>query len=120
MYRAFRLFVTTIITFIFLQMHPMAGQGLNLGLQDVSDLVNVISKAASSGMDVATFLDDYERTRKVQCSLTLGGIHALHNIFGAQHTVAKHVKALGMNMIQNIPPLRRAMVQVASQGVATK
>ena len=98
----------------------MAGQGLNLGVQDVADLAQVITKAAVAGMDVATFLDEYERTRKLQCSLTLSAIHTLHSTFGIQHTVAKHIKALGMNAIQNIPPLRRAVVQVACQGVATK
>ena len=101
-------------------MHPMAGQGLNLGLQDVANLADLVIRATDAGMDVATFLDDYERSRKWQVSLTLGGIHALQRMFGVQHVAAKHMKSLGMNTIQNVPPLRRALVDVACQGVATR
>ena len=43
--------------------YPMAGQGLNLGLQDVAALIKCIDKAASSGMQVRTFLADYEHSR---------------------------------------------------------
>jgi 2-polyprenyl-6-methoxyphenol hydroxylase-like FAD-dependent oxidoreductase len=66
----------------------MAGQGLNLGLQDVSNLADVVERAAASGMDPVTFLAEYERSRKAQVSLTLSGIHALHEMFGVQHTKA--------------------------------
>lgn len=100
------------------KMHPMAGQGLNLGLQDVANLADLIVRAADAGMDMSTFLEDYERSRKLQVSLTLGGMHALHHMFGVQHPAAKHIKSLGMNAIQNLPPLRRALVDVACQGVA--
>jgi 2-polyprenyl-6-methoxyphenol hydroxylase-like FAD-dependent oxidoreductase len=96
----------------------MAGQGLNLGMQDVSNLVNVVERAAASGMDPVTFLADYDRSRKAQVSLTLSGIHALHEMFGVQDTLAKHVKSLGMNVVQNVGPVRRALVQAACQGVA--
>jgi 2-octaprenylphenol hydroxylase len=98
--------------------HPMAGQGLNLGLQDVGNLVDVVERAAASGMDPVTFLTEYDRSRKAQVSLTITGIHALHEIFGVQHTLAKHMKSLGMNFVQNVGPVRRSLVQAACQGVA--
>ena len=98
--------------------HPMAGQGLNLGLQDVGNLVDVLERAAASGMDPVTFLSEYDRSRKAQVSLTITGIHALHEMFGVQHTLAKHIKSLGMNFVQNVGPLRRSLVQAACQGVA--
>lgn len=98
--------------------HPMAGQGLNLGLQDVANLVDVVERAAASGMDPVTFLPEYDRSRKAQVSLTLTGIHALHEMFGVQHTLGKHMKSLGMNFVQNVGPVRRSLVQAACQGVA--
>jgi ubiquinone biosynthesis UbiH/UbiF/VisC/COQ6 family hydroxylase len=98
--------------------HPMAGQGLNLGLQDVGNLVDVVERAAASGMDPVTFLTEYDRSRRAQVSLTITGIHALHEMFGAQHTLAKHMKSLGMNFVQNVGPVRRSLVQAACQGVA--
>ena len=98
--------------------HPMAGQGLNLGLQDVDHLVQVIHKATDSGMDPSSFLSDYESGRQRHVSMTVGGIHALHRIFHEQDTMAKHVKSLGMNFVQSVGPLRRRLVQAACWGTA--
>jgi ubiquinone biosynthesis UbiH/UbiF/VisC/COQ6 family hydroxylase len=99
--------------------HPMAGQGLNLGLQDVADLCRSIQKATDAGMDVNTFLSShYNVNRQVQVALTLAGIHGLHGMYGMQHATAKHVKSLGMNMIQNVGVLRRQLAQAACHGVA--
>lgn len=98
--------------------HPMAGQGLNLGLQDVDNLVSVVKYAVDAGMDLSTFLNEYETSRQAQVSLTVNGIHALQQMFGIQHVAAKHVKSIGMSMIQSVPPLRRALVQAACHGVA--
>ena len=99
--------------------HPMAGQGLNLGLQDVASAVDAIQQAYDSGMDVASFLPTtYERSRQVQVAATVQGIHALHGLFAAQWSVSKHAKSVGMNVIQNTPALRRMLVQAACEGVA--
>ena len=97
--------------------HPLAGQGLNLGLQDVADLVQVIQKAVDSGMDIATFLPEYESNRKQQVSLAISGIHALREIFGNNNPVGKHIKSVGMNLVQNIPPIRRRLVDIACNGI---
>jgi 2-polyprenyl-6-methoxyphenol hydroxylase-like FAD-dependent oxidoreductase len=99
--------------------HPMAGQGLNLGLQDVDDLVRVITKATDAGMDVSSFLHDYESSRHQQVSLTVGGIHALQQLFHVQSVWAKHVKSMGMNVIQGVGPLRQRLVQAACLGVSS-
>ena len=100
--------------------HPMAGQGLNLGLQDVTALSRVILKAKNSGMDVGTYLHEYNTSRQIQVSTTVAGIHGLQQLFCSRPTngvVGKHLKALGMNCIQNIKPLRQAMVRAACYGV---
>ena len=99
--------------------HPMAGQGLNLGLADVQVLADVIDKAAKSGMDVSTFLDEYGSNRQRNVSISLGGIHALQRIFGIQNNVPfQHAKTLGMNLIQNLSPLRRQLAVAAAHGVS--
>lgn len=98
--------------------HPMAGQGLNLGLQDVASLVSVVEKALGSGMDPGTFLREYEASRRKQVGLTLSGIHMLQRLFMGQSPVAKHLKSFGMSVLQNVGPVRRALVQAATQGVA--
>jgi ubiquinone biosynthesis monooxygenase Coq6 len=98
--------------------HPFAGQGLNLGLQDVDSLVNAIFKAVEAGMDPAAFLGEYESSRRAQVALSLQGLHAVQQLYGMQHAPAKYLKALGMSAIQSAPALRRAMVEAACFGGA--
>ncbi|KAL3935346.1 MAG: hypothetical protein SGBAC_009117 [Bacillariaceae sp.] len=98
--------------------HPMAGQGLNLGLGDVKVLVETLEKASDSGMDLSSFLNEYDSNRLRNVSLSLGGIHALQRIFGTQNVPLQHVKTFGMNMIQNVGPLRRQLALAAAHGVS--
>jgi ubiquinone biosynthesis monooxygenase Coq6 len=98
--------------------HPMAGQGLNLGLGDVQVLASSLKKASKSGMDVSTFLQEYASNRQRNVSLSLTGIHALQSIFGNQNVPLQHAKTLGMNVIQNVGPLRRQIALAAAHGVS--
>lgn len=98
--------------------HPMAGQGLNLGLGDVEVLVECLEKASVAGMDLSTFLAEYNSNRQKNVSLSLAGIHTLQRIFGAQNVPLQHVKTFGMNMIQNLGPLRRQLALAAAHGVS--
>ena len=100
--------------------HPMAGQGLNLGLQDVMALRDTIMKARNSGMDVGTYLHEYNTSRQLQVSTTVAGIHGLQQLLCHPHgngIIGKHMKAFGMNCIQNIQPLRQTIVRAACYGV---
>jgi 2-polyprenyl-6-methoxyphenol hydroxylase-like FAD-dependent oxidoreductase len=97
--------------------HPLAGQGLNLGLQDVAALVECLQRSVQAGMPLGTFLLDYEQSRRHQVGLTVAGIHAVQRLFASQSVPAKHAKALGMNFIQLMGPLRRQLVQAACHGV---
>ena len=70
-------------------MHPMAGQGLNLGMGDIASLSNLIKESIDSGMDVggtSLFLDRYNRERMVNGLGVVGGVHSLHEIFGVSGT----------------------------------
>ena len=97
--------------------HPLAGQGLNLGLADVAELLSVLEKASGdAGMDCSTFVAiDYHR-RRHQVSAALAAVHALHAAFGTEHVAAQHVKSAGMNLLQSVGPLRTLLVQAATQG----
>lgn len=100
--------------------HPMAGQGLNLGIQDVEILIQTIQKAINSGMDISTFIhSDYDNNRRIHVTNTVNGIHTLHKLFGiySQSKEMKHIKSFGMNIIQLMKPLRQLFVQLACQGM---
>jgi len=98
--------------------HPMAGQGLNLGMSDIQILVDKLQKANLSGMDLSTFLYEYENNRKRNVSLSLGGIHTLQQIFASNSVPLKHAKTFGMNVIQNVGPLRRQLAMTAAHGLS--
>jgi len=98
--------------------HPMAGQGLNLGLGDVESLVACLEKAALAGMDLSSFLEEYNNQRQRSVSISLGGIHALQRLFRDQNAPSQHTKTFGMNLIQNFPPMRRRLALAAAHGVA--
>jgi ubiquinone biosynthesis monooxygenase Coq6 len=97
--------------------HPMAGQGLNLGLGDVHTLVSCLEKAHRAGMDLSSFLNEYNTRRHQSVSISLGGIHMLQRVFRSQNVPMQHIKTFGMNMIQNVGPIRRQLAVTAAHGV---
>eukprot|EP00934_Nitzschia_sp_Nitz4_P004746 Nitzschia sp. Nitz4//scaffold31_size150131//72248//73723//NITZ4_002831-RA/size150131-processed-gene-0.110-mRNA-1//1//CDS//3329547668//4736//frame0 len=98
--------------------HPMAGQGLNLGLGDVQALAAQIEKASTSGMDASTFLNDYASKRERNVSVSLAGMHTLQRLFGNQNLALLHAKTFGMNVIQNFGPIRQQLALAAAYGVS--
>ena len=98
--------------------HPMAGQGLNLGFGDVQVLMETITKASRAGMDVSTFLHEYDHNRQRNVTLSLQGIDTLQRLFANHSDIPlQHAKTLGMNLLQNLGPLRRQLALAATQGV---
>lgn len=95
--------------------HPLAGQGLNLGLSAVQCLVDAI-REQSSYHDVRAGLPQYEMHLRQYQTVAVASIHAIQRIFGESSPLAKHGKSLGMNMIQSVPPMRRALVRAACFG----
>ena len=120
-------------------MHPMAGQGLNLGMDDVNSLSKLIKEAIDSGMDVggtSLFLDRYNDERMLKGWGIVGGVHGLHEIFGYSGSLPGSVadgtydvgegtsggllsligysRSLGMNVVNGLPLVRRALAEVAA------
>ena len=105
--------------------HPMAGQGLNLGLGDVECLARHYQTAQESGMDFGGtmhFLNQYNTERRAEVSAVLGGIHALHGMFATAFEPAVYVRSLGMNLVNALGPVRRHLAEVAAgrRGVTPK
>ena len=100
--------------------HPMAGQGLNLGLGDVSMLSREIQKAVESGMDVGSpqslFLKRYESERQLASSVVMGGIQFLHLAFGLDVGLGVNVRSMGMNLIGANGLIRKKLAEVAVFG----
>lgn len=126
--------------------HPMAGQGLNLGMSDVYSLSELIKEAVDSGMDVGgtgLFLDRYNQERMVKGLGTVGGVHALHELFRCSgskpnsdmnntnalnsgrnasgvESIVGLGRSLGMNVVNGLGPLRRAFAEAAAGAAFTR
>ena len=90
-------------------MHPIAGQGLNLGLRDVGALVEVLEEARRLGLDPgdAQALKRYENWRALDSLMVMGATDGLTRLFGLRGKTASAIRRLGMAGVQRIPMLKR-------------
>jgi len=95
--------------------HPLAGQGVNLGFLDCASLVQVLGEAVHAGEEPAgaRVLRRYERWRRSENALVLGVCDGLKNLFGEKGMVVAAARRLGMQVVTSQPLLRRALVQRA-------
>ncbi len=102
-------------------MHPIAGQGLNLGLRDVGTLVEVLDEALRLGLDLgdAQVLKRYEEWRALDSFMVMGATDSLTRVFGVRGKSASAVRRFGMAGIQRLPMLKRFFMDEA-RGVSGK
>jgi 2-octaprenyl-6-methoxyphenol hydroxylase len=95
--------------------HPIAGQGLNMGLRDVAALTEVLSDSARLGLDLGhpDVARRYERWRRSDNAATAIATDGLVRLFGIRGGLATRVRATGLGMVNRLPPLRRAFMKIA-------
>ena len=96
--------------------HPIAGQGLNLGLRDVAALAEVVVEAARRGEDIGApdVLDRYQRWRRFDATALGLGMDTVNRLFSNANPVLRAARGLGMGAVTAIPPLRRAFMRQAA------
>lgn len=96
-------------------MHPIAGQGLNLGLRDVGTLVQVLAEGARLGLDAgdAQVLARYERWRSVDSLSVMAATDALVRLFGVPGRAASLIRRLGMSAVQRTGWLKQFFMDEA-------
>ena len=89
--------------------HPIAGQGLNLGLRDVGTLVEVLDEGARLGLEPgdAQLLARYERWRGLDSFMVALATDGLTRLFGVPGDTASAIRRFGMAGVERIPPLKR-------------
>jgi 2-octaprenyl-6-methoxyphenol hydroxylase len=89
--------------------HPIAGQGLNLGLRDVGALVEVLADGMRLGLDPgdAQLLARYERWRGLDSFMVALATDGLTRLFGIPGRLPSAVRRFGMGVVQRTPPLKR-------------
>ena len=88
--------------------HPIAGQGVNLGYRDVAALTEVLVEGARLGLDLgdAQVLARYQRWRSLDSLSVSIATDSLNRLFGIPGPRARSVRRLGLGMVQKIAPLK--------------
>jgi 2-octaprenyl-6-methoxyphenol hydroxylase len=96
--------------------HPIAGQGLNLGLRDVAALSECIVDAVRVGLDVsdATALERYARWRRFDGAASAAAFSALNAIFSQDNALLRSVRDAGLGVVDRLPGLKRVLVGEAA------
>jgi 2-octaprenyl-6-methoxyphenol hydroxylase len=89
-------------------LHPIAGQGLNVGLRDVGALVEVLAEGMRLGLDPgdAQLLARYERWRGLDTFMVALATDGLTRLFGVPGRLPSAIRRLGMSVVQRTPALK--------------
>ncbi len=95
--------------------HPLAGQGVNLGLLDAAALAEVLLEAATAGKDIGSFkvLRRYERWRKGENLLMLGVMDGFKRLFGSSLPPVRWLRNLGLNLTDAVEPVKNLIARRA-------
>lgn len=96
--------------------HPLAGQGVNLGLRDVAELRDTLAAARDAGRDVASaqVLRRYARRRRSADTLDAYGFDALARIYAWQGKPWVMARGLGIRLVDRLTPLKRRLATHAA------
>ena len=96
--------------------HPIAGQGLNMGLKDVAALAEVVVDAARLGIDPgqADVLDRYQRWRRFDTMAMGLATNSLNFLFSNESTLLRTVRDIGLGLVDRAPPLKSLFIRQAA------
>jgi len=101
-------------------LHPVAGQGLNLGLRDAAQLAIALGPwLAHPGTDPSHLLADYARRRRPDRLLTAGVTDFLPRVFATGNPLVEHAGGLALLALDLLPGLRRPLARHLLQGMRT-
>ncbi len=96
--------------------HPIAGQGLNLGLRDVAALAEVLIDASRRGEDIASplVLERYQRWRRFDVVKLALGTDLVNRLFSNESGMLAALRGIGLGAVNALPALRRAFMREAA------
>jgi 2-octaprenyl-6-methoxyphenol hydroxylase len=96
-------------------LHPIAGQGYNLGVRDIAALVEVLVDTKRLGLDIgaADTLERYARWRRADNFTMVAATDLLNRLFSNDITPVRLVRDIGLAAVNRVPPLRRFFVRHA-------
>lgn len=96
--------------------HPIAGQGLNLGLRDIGALAEVLADATRRGEDIASplVLARYQSWRRFDTAALAVATDGVNRLFSNDNPALRAIRDLGMGAVSAIPALRRGFMRQAA------
>jgi 2-octaprenyl-6-methoxyphenol hydroxylase len=96
--------------------HPIAGQGLNMGLRDVAALAEAVADAARLGIDVGgpDVLERYQRWRRFDTAMMGVATDGLNRLFSNNSDVLRLARDIGLGVVDRLPPLKRMFIREAA------
>lgn len=95
--------------------HPLAGQGVNLGLLDAAALAEQILRSQAAGKDIGRLanLRGYERWRKSEAASMLAAMEGLKRLFAGANPLKKLVRGAGLRAFDLLTPLKQSVIRAA-------
>lgn len=96
--------------------HPIAGQGLNLGLRDVAALTETIIDSARLGLDIGepASLNRYQQWRRFDGVMSAAAMDGLNRLFSNDNSALRVVRDAGLGLTDRLPGLKRLIVEEAA------
>jgi 2-octaprenyl-6-methoxyphenol hydroxylase len=96
--------------------HPIAGQGLNMGLRDVAALAEAVVDAVRLGVDPgdASVLARYQRWRRFDTMTMCVSTDSLNRLFSNRSDVLRLVRDIGLGAVERLPALKRLFIREAA------
>lgn len=95
--------------------HPLAGQGVNLGMLDAAALAEVIIDAAQKGQDIGSHrvLRRYERWRKGENAMMINVLDGFYHAFKPQAEPVRKIRSAALNLANTVTPLKHLIMRYA-------
>ena len=96
--------------------HPIAGQGLNMGLRDVAALAEAVADAARLGLDIGApgVLERYQRWRRFDTAMMGVATDGLNRLFSNRSDVLRLVRDVGLGLVERVPAVKRMFIREAA------
>lgn len=97
-------------------LHPLAGQGLNLGLRDAASLAEVLGIAARRGEDIGTvdILNRYQNWRRLDIAMFATATDGFNWIYSNTNPILRLIRGTGMMAIGRLPFIKQAIIREAA------
>lgn len=95
--------------------HPLAGQGVNLGLQDAKALAQTLLSLHKQGLDLGAHihLRDFERQRKGDAVMMIGAMEFFKQLFAGSNPAKKLLRGIGMSLTNQLPMVKQLWLRRA-------